>query len=719
MSNRLIAAFTLPFLLSACGGGGSDDNPPPPDTNPPSITLFGNATTYVEYQNTYSEPGALAVDDVDGEVDVSITGVVDTNQLGSYEIVYFAQDSSNNSSTVVRTVEVVDSTAPIVTLQGENPIDVAFGTDFSDLGATAMDNVDGPVEVTISGFVDTNQLGRYEVAYFAQDSRANSATVIRTINVVDREAPVLILQGNNPLEVALGSNFNDPGATVTDNADDMVEIAVNGSVDVNTVGSYEVSYSAIDASGNESSTTREVVVKDLEAPVINLNGESNIMLFVGDIYEEQGATALDNLDGDLTNEVVSSGIVDHTLAGTYYVEYSVYDTAGNFGEATREVIVVEKSYDITFRDSDLTLYENEYTHRFWFDFVEEQNTSRSLTFKVSAQSTADRFDFTLDRTFNPTMESSGYIELTIFDDTVFEGQEIISIEVLDEDQELVTLVDIKLEDESSQPIRHAPLKTDFLDTSSAVFDDILYVTDGQKVVKYDLTKEQNIAYAENIFTPYFFLGDSIAHNGEMYYFADGVLRRLNKELLTFEFVSSAPEALGGSSQIQVIENKIYMVGGFNEHGDITRSAYSYDLEAREWKTLASANVERYDSATAVIGDTLYVFGGNYSNFEYSSYNTQSDSWTSLGTYHPLNRDKHTAVTSGKYIYVLKTELYGYGYQEVMRYDTELDTWQIRYFDVLNYAYRDTFIYKGRIYLVGGDDGIEGSSRVDSVYWGDD
>ncbi|MEF1301596.1 DUF5011 domain-containing protein, partial [Vibrio owensii] len=354
MSNRLIAAFTLPFLLSACGGGGSDDNPSPPDTNPPSITLLGNATTYVEYQNTYSEPGALAVDDVDGEVDVSITGVVDTNQLGSYEIVYFAQDSSNNSSTVVRTVEVVDSTAPIVTLQGENPIDVAFGTDFSDLGATAMDNVDGPVEVTISGFVDTNQLGRYEVAYFAQDSRANSATVVRTINVVDREAPVLILQGNNPLEVALGSNFNDPGATVTDNADDMVEIAVNGSVDVNTVGSYEVSYSAIDASGNESSTTREVVVKDLEAPVINLNGESNIMLFVGDIYEEQGATALDNLDGDLTNEVVSSGIVDHTLAGTYYVDYSVYDTAGNFGEATREVIVVEKSYDITFRDSDLT-----------------------------------------------------------------------------------------------------------------------------------------------------------------------------------------------------------------------------------------------------------------------------------------------------------------------------------------------------------------------------
>ncbi|MEO9571777.1 MAG: S8 family serine peptidase [Polaribacter sp.] len=68
---------------------------------------------------------------------------------------------------------------------------------------------------------------------------------------------------------------------------------------------------------------------DTIAPVITLNGASIINLNVGDTYNELGATATDNVDGNLTSSIVITGSVNTTLAGTYVINYNVSDTAGN------------------------------------------------------------------------------------------------------------------------------------------------------------------------------------------------------------------------------------------------------------------------------------------------------------------------------------------------------------------------------------------------------
>ncbi len=83
----------------------------------------------------------------------------------------------------------------------------------------------------------------------------------------------------------------------------------------------------------------ENLPQDTTPPVITLMGEQSIQLTVGDTYTEQGATATDDTDGDVTANIIISGTVDTTTIGTYTVTYIVTDSAGNVSEATRVVVV--------------------------------------------------------------------------------------------------------------------------------------------------------------------------------------------------------------------------------------------------------------------------------------------------------------------------------------------------------------------------------------------
>lgn len=81
-----------------------------------------------------------------------------------------------------------DTEPPVIMLNGVNPQFVEVGTSYSELGATATDNVDGDITSLIninSSSVNTTILGTYEVKYDVVDSSGNEALqVIRTVNVV-------------------------------------------------------------------------------------------------------------------------------------------------------------------------------------------------------------------------------------------------------------------------------------------------------------------------------------------------------------------------------------------------------------------------------------------------------------------------------------------------------------------------------------------------------
>ena len=82
---------------------------------------------------------------------------------------------------------------------------------------------------------------------------------------------------------------------------------------------------------------------DTSKPVITLKGSKKITLNLNDTYKEEGATATDETDGDITSKIVISGKVDTSKAGTYTLTYTVEDSAKNVTNVTRTVIVKDGS----------------------------------------------------------------------------------------------------------------------------------------------------------------------------------------------------------------------------------------------------------------------------------------------------------------------------------------------------------------------------------------
>lgn len=92
-----------------------------PDVTAPVITLNGSSIITLKQYDTYIEPGATAIDDRDGPVSVTITGIVDTNTAGSYILSYTAVDVAGNSATVTRTINVEMQEPFVTTWKTDNP----------------------------------------------------------------------------------------------------------------------------------------------------------------------------------------------------------------------------------------------------------------------------------------------------------------------------------------------------------------------------------------------------------------------------------------------------------------------------------------------------------------------------------------------------------------------------------------------------------------------
>ena len=163
-----------------------------------------------------------------------------------------------------------DTTAPVITVTGDNPATVEINSDYTDAGATS----DGGETVSASGEVDTGTVGEYTITYSATDAAGNTGTATRTVNVVDSGpgdtvAPVITLDGDNPQTVELNGTYTEAGAT-TDTGE---SVSIDSSaVDTSAVGSFEVIYSAVDDAGNTATPVVRVVnVVDSSASATKLS----------------------------------------------------------------------------------------------------------------------------------------------------------------------------------------------------------------------------------------------------------------------------------------------------------------------------------------------------------------------------------------------------------------------------------------------------------------
>ena len=141
------------------------------------IQLTGKAKVVVEAGDTFVDPGASAVDRLDGDLSGKITlvGFVDSEKYGEYELTYAVADGSGNRTEAVRKVVVRDTVPPVLKLLGSTDYQITKGQLFNEPGYEALDLVDGYLSssVEVLGQVDTSQVGIYELIYTVKDKAGN------------------------------------------------------------------------------------------------------------------------------------------------------------------------------------------------------------------------------------------------------------------------------------------------------------------------------------------------------------------------------------------------------------------------------------------------------------------------------------------------------------------------------------------------------------------
>jgi len=114
-----------------------------------------------------------------------------------------------------------DGSAPVISIIGDNPLEIEINSTYEELGATATDSVYGDLtsSIIISGNVDTTNLGEYTITYDVSDLAGNIATATRIVRVVEQPSPVPSSSGGGSNSDSSSSSENEIIHVITNNTE--------------------------------------------------------------------------------------------------------------------------------------------------------------------------------------------------------------------------------------------------------------------------------------------------------------------------------------------------------------------------------------------------------------------------------------------------------------------------------------------------------------------
>ncbi len=148
----------------------------------------------------------------------------------------------------------------------------------------------------------------------------------------------LTIIGDEKYEQTIYEEYFENGCRASILGKEITNIEITDNIDVNRLGDYEVSYTAVFGPIRKTITRTVSVVDDVK-PEITLEGNTEQFMLLNEEYIEQGYSAFDNYDQDLTDSVVITGNVDSAKEGIYELVYSVKDSSGNERSIKRTVEV--------------------------------------------------------------------------------------------------------------------------------------------------------------------------------------------------------------------------------------------------------------------------------------------------------------------------------------------------------------------------------------------
>ena len=331
------------------------------DKTPPYLIVTAPDTTIIQVFHTYKTPAvAFAIDSVDGDVtkNVKITKVVDTSKIGLYTITYSVTDSASNTAKVYRYVKVIDSIHPFIKLKWKDTIYVEAGTAYIDSGVSAKDNYNTEAylqsHMTKTSTVDIYKTGIFSVTYYTKDEYGNKSNTLKRIVIVrDDIAPVISIKGKSNVTIEVYDTYTDSGASVKDNFYNVTNYKLGGTFFANfptgkttKIGTYTISYTAIDGSGNKDSAFRYIHVVDTLRPVIALKGKNTASICRWQSYTDEGYDLTDNYwdkTGILITREGSFATFNTQLANVYNFKYKAIDGSGNFSYSESRYVLVEEA----------------------------------------------------------------------------------------------------------------------------------------------------------------------------------------------------------------------------------------------------------------------------------------------------------------------------------------------------------------------------------------
>jgi len=313
------------------------------DTLPPVITLNpvdGRSDVTLECHGAaYVDAGASAIDARDGGVPVDVSGAaeVDVDTPGVYTVTYGAVDSKGNAAPrATRTITVVDTTPPVITLNGPAVTAVSCaGPAYVEQGAAASDACDGGVQVVIGGTVDSGLPGTYTLTYDATDAAGNPAARLtrtvtveaagaRTITFADPTLSVVECHGGAPLDL---------GASVAGGCGGDPTVTISGAVNADAPGTYPIVYAA----SGVTPITRVITVVDTTPPALS-GVPASLSAPCDAIPAAPQVTALDACAGSLAttlSETLSNG------GATLTRVWTATDASGNSASATQVITLTD------------------------------------------------------------------------------------------------------------------------------------------------------------------------------------------------------------------------------------------------------------------------------------------------------------------------------------------------------------------------------------------
>ena len=211
-----------------------------------------------------------------------------------------------------------------------------------------------------------------------------------------------------------GAEFQDPGAdgvliNTSTQEETPIEVTILGEVDTNTVGSYMLCYRA-EYNGYVGTAYRRVTVVDTQAPVITLTADPEYYTLPNEAYVEEGYTASDGYDGDLTQQV-------KRVETKETVTYTVMDSSGNITSVVRQIVYNDPI------PPEITLSGNDYmVISVGDDYIEPgyaatDNCDGDITGQVSCSGSVNTFrsgTYKLTYTVSDAYQNTAQVTRTVF-----------------------------------------------------------------------------------------------------------------------------------------------------------------------------------------------------------------------------------------------------------------------------------------------------------------